>query len=73
MKTILLLLTLITSVFLSSNCIDEERGSRKRGQNYTIGSLVMAGFFRPNYCSAPEILLEEGKVYNITLEPGKKF
>ncbi|TGK83137.1 hypothetical protein EHQ24_07440 [Leptospira noumeaensis] len=73
MKTILPLLTLISSLFLFSNCIDEERESRKRGQNLFIGSLAMAGFFRPNYCSAPEILLEEGKVYNITLEPRKKF
>lgn len=60
-------------LFLFSSCSDEERESRKRGQDMFIGSLAMAGVFKLNYCSAPEILLEEGKVYNITLEPGKRF
>lgn len=66
-------LVLLISLFLFTNCSDEEAESRKRGQRSTIVSLFMAGFFKPNYCSAPEILLEEGKVYNITLEPGKRF
>ncbi|MBM9546915.1 hypothetical protein JWG40_07795 [Leptospira sp. 201903074] len=66
-------LVLLISLFLFTNCSDEEAEIRERGQRSTIVSLFMAGFFKPNYCSAPEILLEEGKVYNITLEPGKRF
>ncbi len=72
MKTVLSIL-LISSLLVLSNCKDEERESRKRGQDQFLFSIAMAGTFKPNFCSAPELLLEEGKVYNITLEAGKRF
>lgn len=73
MTSISLLLLLLTSLFLFSNCGDEERESRKRGQSQLITSLVMAGVFRPYYCSSPEIVLEDGKANNITLTKNKPY
>lgn len=67
------LLAMLASLLITANCKDEEPESRKRGQDQFLFSIAMAGFFKPNFCSAPELLLEEGKVYNITLEPGKQF
>ncbi|MCZ8343408.1 MAG: hypothetical protein O9301_10280 [Leptospira sp.] len=72
MKTVLSIL-LIASLLVLSNCKDEERESRKRGQDQFLFSIAMAGFFRPNFCSAPQILLEEGIASNLTLEIGKPF
>jgi len=71
MKRIILVLLLILNF---SSCNNEERESRKRGQEQFIGSLIIGGLiFQPNFCEPPQLLLEEGQTYNITLEAGKRF
>jgi hypothetical protein len=70
MKACYLILILI-SLFVNS-CKDDKAIRRHRDLSFLLGLFEM-GFFKPNYCSPPQLLLEEGKTYNITLEAGKRF
>lgn len=71
MKTIYL--TLILSFLFLNNCKDEP-DSNERGQNLlNFYLLSQPPFLRPNYCGQPQLMLEEGVTYNITLEPGKRY
>lgn len=71
MKTIYI--TLILSFLFLNNCKDEP-DSNERGQNLlNFYLLSQPPFLRPNYCGQPQLMLEEGVTYNITLEPGKRY
>jgi hypothetical protein len=65
-------LILLSFSLILVSCKDDKAIRRHRDLSFLLGLFEM-GFFKPNYCSPPQLLLEEGKTYNITLEAGKRF
>jgi len=53
-------------------CHNADRDEIKRGQEQFFYFAALA-LYRPNFCEPPQLILEEGQTYNITLEPGKRF
>jgi hypothetical protein len=65
-------LILLSFSLILVSCKDDKAIRRHRDLSFLLGLFEM-GFFKPNYCSPPQLLLEEGKTYNITLEAGRRF
>jgi len=66
----------ITIIILFSlvlfECHNADRDEIKRGQEQFFYFAALA-LYRPNFCEPPQLILEEGQTYNITLEEGKRF
>jgi hypothetical protein len=72
MKRIANIVFLISFLGLG-NCSEEKSANEIAKDNLIFYLLSYPEFIRPSNCSRPEILLEEGEIYNITLEEGKRF
>jgi len=71
MKLYILTLVILLS-FIS--CSDEKSSNEIARDNLSIVLLAIGrDLFKANYCEPPQLILEEGKTYNITLEAGKRF
>ena len=71
MKLYILTLVILLS-FIS--CSDEKSSNEIARDNLSIVLLAIGrDLFKANYCEPPQLILEEGKTYNITLEEGKRF
>lgn len=69
----LYILTLVT-LFSFISCNDEKSSNEIARDNLSIVLLAIGrDLFKANYCEPPQLILEEGKSYNITLEAGKRF
>ncbi|MCG9876641.1 MAG: hypothetical protein MH321_17835 [Leptospiraceae bacterium] len=69
MKRITIIILFSLALF---ECHNADRDEIKRGQEQFFYFAALA-LYRPNYCEPPQLILEEGQTYNITLEAGKRF
>ncbi|MCZ8239426.1 MAG: hypothetical protein O9346_13685 [Leptospiraceae bacterium] len=65
-------ITLILLCLLFFNCKSDNKQKQFEYLTILLAAFEL-GLFKTNFCEPPQLLLEEGKTYYITLEAGKRF